>query len=66
VEQAVTPRKTAGYVLRSITRQIHLWLGLSAGLILALVGLSGAGLVFSEQMVRQEAPSFFADVGPGE
>jgi uncharacterized iron-regulated membrane protein len=33
---------------------------------LALVGLSGAGLVFSEQMVRVEAPSFFADVGPGK
>jgi uncharacterized iron-regulated membrane protein len=67
VEQAVTPRNAAAaYALRSITRQIHLWLGLSAGLILALVGLSGAGLVFSEQMVRNETPSFFADVGPRE
>jgi len=66
VEQPVRPRNAAAYALRSITRQIHLWLGLSAGLILALVGLSGAGLVFAEQMVRSETPSFFADVGPGE
>ncbi|HVJ77252.1 MAG TPA: PepSY domain-containing protein, partial [Hyphomicrobium sp.] len=60
MEQAVRPRNAAAYALRSITRQIHLWLGLSAGLILALVGLSGAGLVFAEQMVRSETPSFFA------
>jgi uncharacterized iron-regulated membrane protein len=66
VEQAVRSKSSIVYSLRSIVRQVHLWLGLSAGLVLALVGLSGAGLVFSEQMVRLETPSFFADVGPGK
>jgi uncharacterized iron-regulated membrane protein len=66
VEQSVAPKTAIVPVVRSIVRQVHLWLGLSAGLILALVGLSGAGLVFGEQMVRHETPSFFADVGPGE
>jgi uncharacterized iron-regulated membrane protein len=68
VELAVAPNRKTKTVsgFRTVVRQIHLWLGLSAGLILALVGLSGAGLVFAEQMVKQEAPTFFADVGPGD
>lgn len=53
-------------IFRTVIRQVHLWLGLSAGLILAVVGLSGAGLVFADQMVKSEVPSFFASVGAGE
>lgn len=66
MEQPVA-RNTA-YVssFRAVVRQVHLWLGLSAGLVLAVVGLSGAALVFAEQMVRSEAPALYADVGPGE
>jgi len=33
-------------VLRSLSRRLHLWLGLSLGLLLALLGLTGAALVF--------------------
>ena len=60
MELAVAPNTKTKTVsgFRTVVRQVHLWLGLSAGLILALVGLSGAGLVFAEQMVKQEAPPF--------
>ncbi|WP_407522544.1 PepSY-associated TM helix domain-containing protein [Methylobacterium oryzisoli] len=40
--------------LRRIWRTIHLWIGLSAGLVLAIVGLSGAVLVFAEPIARAE------------
>jgi uncharacterized iron-regulated membrane protein len=66
VEQQVARKATFATTFRAAVRQVHLWLGLSAGLILALVGLSGAVLVFAEQMVKQEVPSFYHDAGPGE
>lgn len=52
--------------IRTALRRIHLWLGLTAGLLLAVIGLSGSALVFAEQIVRAEAPALFHDYGPGE
>jgi uncharacterized iron-regulated membrane protein len=49
-----------------VLRQVHLWLGLSAGLLLSAIGLSGAALIFAEPLVRHEAPQLFADTKGGE
>jgi uncharacterized iron-regulated membrane protein len=40
--------------LRTIWLKVHLWFGLVVGLVLAIVGLSGAALVFAEPIVRAE------------
>jgi uncharacterized iron-regulated membrane protein len=53
-------------LLRTVLRQVHLWLGLSAGLFLALIGASGALLVFAEPLVKWQAPQLYHDSGPGE
>jgi uncharacterized iron-regulated membrane protein len=66
VEATVDRRAVVVSTFRFVVRQVHLWLGLSAGVILAVVGLSGALLVFANQMVEREVPSFFAPIGSGE
>lgn len=66
MEQPVVTKTVAVPLIRNVVRQVHLWLGLSAGLILVLVGITGSALVFAEQMVKREAPALFTDVGPGE
>jgi uncharacterized iron-regulated membrane protein len=54
-------------VARRIWRTVHLWLGLSAGLILAIIGLTGALLVFNEQMSRAETgAALFTPIEKGE
>lgn len=58
-----TPRPRS---IRRALRQIHLWLGLAAGLVLAVAGISGSALVFAEKLVRYEAPELFHDPGPGD
>jgi uncharacterized iron-regulated membrane protein len=60
------PRALAATRLRSTVRQLHLWLGLSAGLILMLVGISGSALVFADKMVQAEIPSFFSPMAKAE
>ncbi|GEP04055.1 PepSY-associated TM helix domain-containing protein [Methylobacterium oxalidis] len=51
--------------LRTLWRRVHLSLGLVAGLILAVVGASGAALVFAEPIVRAEhGPALFPDGAP--
>lgn len=42
--------------LRRWLAQLHLWLGLSAGLVFAVIGLSGSALVFHEQLVQWRYP----------
>jgi uncharacterized iron-regulated membrane protein len=59
------PRARARAV-RYVVRQLHLWLGASVGLLLALIGLTGAALVFAEPLVKWQAPQLFHDGGPGE
>jgi uncharacterized iron-regulated membrane protein len=66
MDQPVATRSSAARFTRSIVRQIHLWLGLSAGLILALVGASGAALVFAEPLVKWQAPQLFQQSNPAE
>ncbi len=48
------PRRT---FLRKALFQIHLWSGLTVGLVATVVGLSGAALVFREEIERQLDPS---------
>jgi uncharacterized iron-regulated membrane protein len=59
-------QRRRGSVLRYLTRQIHLWLGAGFGLLLAVIGLSGALLVFAEPLVKWQAPQLFHHAGPGE
>lgn len=49
---AVAPRRR----LRATLAWLHLWLGLSVGLVFAVVGLSGSALVFHEDLLRWQYP----------
>src|SRR6266851_1325322 len=50
---------------RKIWLNLHLWLGLTAGFVLSLIGLSGALLVFYGQILTMEAGHRLFDVdGP--
>lgn len=53
--------------LRQLWLQIHLWIGLTAGLLVALVGLSGSALVFIEDIVEWEnGDILFPENAPAE
>jgi uncharacterized iron-regulated membrane protein len=49
---------------RKIWLQVHLWLGLSAGLVLALIGLTGSVLVLNDQLLTIEVGHIFDVAGP--
>jgi uncharacterized iron-regulated membrane protein len=50
---------------RKIWLNLHLWIGLTAGLVLAMIGLTGSLLVFSAPMLKMElGRSYFAPDGP--
>jgi uncharacterized iron-regulated membrane protein len=50
---------------RKIWLNLHLWIGLSVGLVLAMIGLTGSLLVFSDSMLKAElGRSHFAADGP--
>ena len=50
---------------RKVWLNLHLWLGLTAGLVLATIGLTGSLLVFSGPMLKMElGRSHFAVDGP--
>lgn len=66
MDQTTKTRQPTARLLRSTIRQMHLWLGLTVGAILALVGATGAALVFAEPLVKWQAPQLFHDIGPGE
>ena len=42
---------------RSILSQLHLWLGLSVGAVLVLIGLSGSAMIFRFELERLFFPS---------
>src|SRR5437764_5081484 len=44
---------------RKLWLNVHLWLGLTAGLALALIGLTGSLLVFSVPMLKTELGSSY-------
>jgi uncharacterized iron-regulated membrane protein len=47
---------------RKIWLNVHLWLGLTAGLVLALIGLTGSVLVLNNQLLKFEVGDIF-DIG---
>jgi uncharacterized iron-regulated membrane protein len=49
---------------RKIWLNVHLWLGLSAGLVLALIGLTGSVLVLNNQLLKIEVGDIFDVAGP--
>src|SRR5688500_18678642 len=46
-------------MLRTALLRVHGWLGLSAGLVLALLGLTGAAMSFDEEILRALNPAIF-------
>ncbi len=42
--------KAPPFRARTVARQVHLWLGLSAGLFFVLIGLTGSALVFYQEI----------------
>jgi uncharacterized iron-regulated membrane protein len=49
---------------RKIWLNVHLWLGLTAGLVLALIGLTGSALVLNNQLLKIEVGDIFDVAGP--
>lgn len=56
-----------GEPLRHLVRRLHLWLGLVAGALFALLGLTGSALVFYPQIDRMLHPAIAVEgrVAPG-
>ena len=46
--------------VRAVLAWLHLWVGLSVGLVFAVVGLSGSALVFGDDLLRMAHPSIAA------
>jgi uncharacterized iron-regulated membrane protein len=51
--------------LRRVLFQIHLWVGISLGVYIFVVGVTGAALVFRIDMQRASYPDLFTPSGPG-
>jgi uncharacterized iron-regulated membrane protein len=51
-------------LLRRVLFQVHLWVGVGVGLYVLVVGLSGAALVFRDQMQHALYPQFFPEKQP--
>lgn len=50
---------------RSLLVTLHLWLGLSLGLLLVLIGLSGSAMIFRYELERAFFPSLTHSTGSG-
>src|SRR6186713_2343154 len=50
--------------LKKLIRTLHLWLGLTSGVVVVIVGLTGAALVFEEEG-RELAQHHYYYVNPG-
>lgn len=46
--------------LRALLAWLHLWVGLSVGLVFAVIGLSGSALVFHDELLRWQHPQLAA------
>lgn len=53
---AVVPRRRT----RAVLAWLHLWVGLTVGLLFSVVGLSGSALVFHEELLRWQHPQLAA------
>ena len=49
---------------RKVWLNLHLWLGLTAGLVLALIGVTGSVLVLNNQLLKIEVGDIFDVAGP--
>lgn len=56
------PRKL---LLRRISFQVHLWLGILLSLYVVVIGVSGSILVFGAELLRLENPSPWPKLNPG-
>jgi uncharacterized iron-regulated membrane protein len=52
--------------MRRFLRQIHLWVGLVAGLVIVALGLSGSALVFRAELERFAARDWLHPAPQGE
>ncbi len=56
----VASQATARSRLRAALAWLHLWVGLGAGLVFAVLGLSGSALVFHDDLLRWQHPQLAA------
>lgn len=64
----VTTRRAAKRPARTIIRQVHLWLGLTIGLLFAMLGLTGSALVFYVEidgLLHRQSHVVAEGAGPG-
>lgn len=52
--------------LRRWLRTLHLWLGLSAGTVFAMFGVTGTVLTYQPELLRWQHPELFAQPAPDE
>ena len=52
--------------LRALLRTLHLWLGLGAGLLFALLGITGTVLTYQPELLRWQYPALFAQPVPDD
>ena len=52
--------------LRALLRTLHLWLGLVAGLLFALLGVTGTVLTYQPELLRWQYPALFAQPVPDD
>ncbi len=62
---AAGTRPFASRRIRALLSWLHLWVGLVAGLLFALVGLSGTVLVFHHDLLQMQHPQLWAPAAPG-
>lgn len=55
-QTAAVPRRR----MRAVLAWLHLWVGLTVGLVFAVVGLSGSALVFHEELLHWQHPQLAA------
>lgn len=56
LQLAAVPRRR----LRALLAWLHLWVGLTVGIVFAVVGLSGSALVFHEELLHWQHPQLSA------
>jgi uncharacterized iron-regulated membrane protein len=65
IARSVSEPRVTRHLMRRVLFQLHLWTGLIAGLYLAVIGITGAALVFRLDLQRALHPTLFTASGDG-
>jgi uncharacterized iron-regulated membrane protein len=60
IADAAVPVAVPRRRVRAVLAWLHLWVGLTVGVVFAVVGLSGSALVFHEELLRWQHPQLAA------